>query len=83
MRKDGTVVSTLSSVDSYREVCEWKNIKAIAAGYGFTLALKEDGTVVGAGYDYEGQLRTDKWNDIVYRPEWNYIFEDDWFKLIC
>ena len=38
---------------------------AISTGYGYTLGLKSDGTVVAVGYNKYGQCDVSGWHDIV------------------
>jgi tetratricopeptide (TPR) repeat protein len=69
LRSDGIVVTTLKGGDDInaqvQEVTDSK-IVAISAGYGTTIALTEDGHVVGVGFDWQGQLETDAWGKITY-----------------
>ncbi len=43
------------------DVSEWSNIVAVAAGYNYTVGLKEDGTVVAVGNNDYGQLDVSEW----------------------
>lgn len=77
LKSNGTVVTTQSErefPDSYKEISSWENIVAVSAGYGFTLGLKSDGTVVAAGYDRQGQIDVDTWNNIAIYDEWHDAF---------
>lgn len=69
LKSDGTVLTTLKSDDDIniltKEVTDAK-IVAISAGYGTTLALTEDGHVVGTGYKWQGQLDTADWDKIAH-----------------
>lgn len=57
IKSDGTVVGFTNS---------WTDIIAIAAGVGFYLGLKSDGTVVASGTDGDGQVSgVSTWTDIV------------------
>ena len=51
-----------------RSAALWDRIAerdALAAGYGHTVGLKSDGTVVAVGRNYEGQCDVSGWTDIV------------------
>lgn len=77
LRSDGTVVTTLTE-NSANKISEWTDIVAVSAGYGFTLGLKADGKVVAAGFDHNGQIDTESWEDVVnYTTEWKTIFDTD------
>lgn len=54
------------------DVDDWDKIVAISAGTGFTVGLKEDGSVVTAGYnDTNRRKEAAKWTDImVYKEDW-------------
>ena len=71
MREDGTVLTTQTGeydredIPIYEKVSSWTDIVAVAAGYGTTLGLKGDGTIVSAGYYLNGQLETDSWQDVL------------------
>ena len=55
---------------------EWSDIVAISAGYGFTLGLKSDGTVVATRFSKNKQIDTEKWEVIkTYEDEWKTIFD--------
>lgn len=70
------VVATLDSGKS--EVIDgWENIKAISAGYEFTLALTETGNVEGIGNEWQGQINVGGWDDIMRKNEWDLIFDED------
>lgn len=63
LRADGTVVTT--QLGEYaEEISGWTDIVAVSAGYGFTLGLRADGTVVAVGYDKNGQIDVDSWENI-------------------
>ncbi|GAE90363.1 BNR repeat protein [Acetivibrio straminisolvens JCM 21531] len=47
---------TTNEIAEPLQVSGLNNIIAISAGYGFNLALKDDGTVYAWGYNYYGQL---------------------------
>lgn len=74
LKSDGTIITTLNehndSINRQLEERHKKNLStkavAISAGYGTTLVLIDDGTVIGAGYENEGQLETSSWNMIAY-----------------
>lgn len=54
--------------DGTCNVTNWKNIIAIAAGDGYTVGLKSDGTVVATGYNMErdcGQCDVSSWRNII------------------
>ncbi len=77
LRSDGTVVTTLTE-NPANKISEWTDIVAVSAGYGFTLGLKADGKVVAAGFDHNGQIDTESWEDVVnYTTEWKTIFDTD------
>ncbi len=63
LKQDGTVVTTLMG-EIAEEIREWTDIVAVSAGYGFTLGLKADGTVVAVGYNQNGQIDVDSWENI-------------------
>ena len=54
------------------DVDDWDKIVAISAGTGFTVGLKEGGSVVTAGYnDTNRRNEAAKWTDImVYKEDW-------------
>lgn len=74
LKSDGTVITTLvehnDSISKQLEERREKNLStkavAISAGYGTTLVLMDDGTVISAGYDNDGQLETSSWSLIAY-----------------
>lgn len=77
LKSDGTVMTTETGV-SAEEISEWTNIVDISAGYGFTLGLKEDGKVVATGYERQGQIDVNSWEDVTnYKEEWESIFKED------
>ena len=57
------VAAALAAAQS--EVQASPKIVAIEAGYSHTVALKQDGSVVGVGYNDYGQLDTGSWTDII------------------
>ena len=78
LKADGTVVAAGSNyhsechIDGSIEVwdgkCDvggWTDIIQVAAGYGHTVGLKADGTVVAVGNNYYGQCDVGGWTDIV------------------
>lgn len=75
LKSNGSVVTTQTG-ESAEKIGKWTDIIAISAGYGFTLGLKSDGTVVAAGYDHQGQIDVDSWEEIArYEKEWKSIFD--------
>jgi alpha-tubulin suppressor-like RCC1 family protein len=46
-------------------VGNWTNIVQVAAGYGYTVGLRSDGTVVAVGNNDYGQCNVGNWTDIV------------------
>lgn len=80
LKKDGTVIATnfisnyeyegvtLKRHDSGQcETTGWENIKHICASERFSLGVKENGAVVGAGYPIEdGAIDISSWRNIVY-----------------
>ncbi|GAB2533894.1 immunoglobulin-like domain-containing protein [Gracilibacillus alcaliphilus] len=46
-------------------VADWKNIVQVAGGSSHTVGLKEDGTVVATGINWEGEMNVTDWEDIV------------------
>ena len=69
LKKDGTVLTVGVSEDTKGEeeyVTEWNNIIAISQGNHDTLVgLKSDGTVVGCGLNYYGEIEVDNWRNII------------------
>ena len=70
LTEDGRVLTTqkkdchFDGVDfsaSIEEIATWEDIVEISAGYGYTLGLKSNGTVVAAGYKNEGQADVQGW----------------------
>lgn len=60
LKSNGTVLSTAKN-----DVSGWKNIVAVANGYGFDAGLKADGTVVVAGEnEYGDELNVSDWKNI-------------------
>ncbi|RJP92484.1 MAG: hypothetical protein C4518_06900 [Desulfobacteraceae bacterium] len=43
---------------------EWSNVRQVAAGWGFTVGLNNDGTVVATGSNTEGQCDVTEWSEI-------------------
>lgn len=43
---------------------DWRDMKAVSAGAGFTIGLRADGTVLGVGNNDFGQLRVKDWTQI-------------------
>ncbi|MCL2225118.1 MAG: hypothetical protein FWB96_09165 [Defluviitaleaceae bacterium] len=44
---------------------DWRDMKAVSAGAGFTIGLRKDGTVLGVGRNDFNQLDVKDWTDIV------------------
>ncbi|MCL2577300.1 MAG: hypothetical protein FWE27_04535 [Defluviitaleaceae bacterium] len=44
---------------------DWRDMKAVSAGAGFTVGLRADGTVLGVGRNDFGQLAVKDWTDII------------------
>lgn len=78
LKSDGSVVATNFAKDYlykgtripnyYSGQCDvdyWNDIIAISSGYGHTLGLKKDGSVVAAGYMDEPECDVSAWRDIV------------------
>lgn len=71
LTKDGKVLSTDKEGDSIYSNNEINNqwsleqFKAVSAGYGFTLGVKTDGSVVNAGYYKNGQANVGTWKIMV------------------
>lgn len=77
LKSDNTVITTQTG-QSAEEIAKWTDIVAVSAGYGFTLGLKSDGSVVATGYDHDGQIDVEQWEDITnYEDEWESIFNKD------
>lgn len=76
IKKDKTVVTTQTDPQIQEEISSWTDSVAVASGYGFTLGLKSDGTVVSSGYSLNGQRDTESWENIVYPKEWDDEFEN-------
>ena len=65
-RLDGTAVVAANDIKNYlHEVNSWSNIIAVAAGDGFVVGVKRDGTVVAVGINTDGQCNVNSWTDIV------------------
>lgn len=64
LRENGTVMAIGEDVCGECEVSDWADIIDVEMGGNFSVGLKEDGTVVVAGYDY---YLSDiyKWKDVV------------------
>ncbi len=60
---DGTVVTTgdISDLDT----SEWTDIISLAAGSAHLLGLKENGTVVSAGFNYKESCSVEDWSDVI------------------
>lgn len=67
LRTDGTVqaVGRYDNATKEVDVKNWNNVKDIAAGEQFVIALNEDGTVYGDGHKDDGQLELENWKDII------------------
>ena len=63
LRSDGTVV-TAGAVVSKNIIEKWTDIVSIAAGNGYTIGLKANGTVVAAGNNKYGRCNVSDWTDI-------------------
>lgn len=78
MKADGTVVATgWDGTDNFyitENACRtenWTDIVAIAAGTGYTVGLKSDGTVISVGYnDNNKQKGVLEWEGIKIYEEW-------------
>ena len=58
-------------------------IVSIAAGYGYTIGLKEDGSVLVVGYsDQNQQAGMSKWEEIAVYEEWDRRRERNTDKLV-
>ena len=51
--------------DGQCNVGEWNRIKAVAAGFNFTVGLRDDGTVVAVGNNECGQCNVTEWRNII------------------
>jgi alpha-tubulin suppressor-like RCC1 family protein len=72
LKEDGTVVATGKNKESQCNVSEWTDIVKIAAGHGFTVGLKKDGTVVCT--EQFGKFDFFGWNDLAdIFAGWNYV----------
>lgn len=57
---------------------EWTNIVAIAAGTEFTLGLKDDGTVLAEGYNFQNQIpEADAWKNVLIYNNWTSVTKSD------
>ena len=68
LKADGTVVAAKDNdtyIDSKIDVSNWKNVCMIAAGRGFVVGLKDDGTVYFSGDEYSNEQECTKWNNII------------------
>lgn len=75
LKADGTVVTTQQG-QSAEEISGWTDIVAVSAGYGFTLGLKVDGSVVAVGYNHDGQIDVDSWENITIYENGLYDLKD-------
>lgn len=64
LRSNGTVTSLGKNDDGERNVEDWHDIIAVAAGAPFSVGLKKDGTVVAVGKNDDGRCDTQSWRDI-------------------
>ena len=62
--ENGTVVSVGNHTDLSR-VFSWTDMTDVAAGWGYDLGLRADGTVAWAGDSYTGACNVSDWKDIV------------------
>jgi len=69
LKKDGTVEfeGKIRGLKEYLEidVSDWEHIIAISAGASHFVGLKDDGTVVAAGYNTKGECDVSDWEDII------------------
>lgn len=63
LRADGTVLTTNDDLRPLIEV--WQDMVEVAAGVGYAVGLRKDGTVVAAGSNKRGQCGVEGWHDIV------------------
>lgn len=68
LTKDGRVLTTQTDQST---VSTWTDIVAISAGYGTTLALDNTGRAYGEGFNFQGQIALEGWNNIAVRDEWS------------
>lgn len=69
LTRDGRVLTTQTD---QLAVSTWTNIVAISAGYGTTLAVDNTGRAYGEGFNFEGQIHLEDWNNIAVRDEWSW-----------
>ena len=62
---DGTVTAMGLNKHDQCNVCDWRDIVAIAGGSNHTIGLKSDGTVAAVGWNEYGQCDVCDWHDIV------------------
>ena len=66
LKNDGTVLVAGPTESWHLHDTEgWQDITAIATGCYFTLGIREDGTVLGAGDNMSGRINVSHWTDIV------------------
>lgn len=75
LRIDGTVITThtrYTGYNNYNElcqweamVCQWEDIVSISHSYEHIVGLKADGTVIAAGYNFDGCCDVDSWSNIM------------------
>ena len=60
-----------TAVDENGAIIGWDHIVKIAAGTGYTLGLREDGTVLAVGFDAQGQIpEPQEWTGILVYNAW-------------
>ena len=61
---NGTITTLGDNEDGQRNISDWRNITALAAGSGFTIGLCRDGTVKAVGRNDNGRCNTESWKNI-------------------
>ena len=65
IREDGTAVIAGAPYD----LSSWKDLVCISSGFGFTVGVKKDGSVVAEGSDIYRQCEVSDWNLLVSDTE--------------
>lgn len=64
LKKDGTVVSTIPSSETYN-LSAFTEIEKVVTSRDHTVGLKKDGTVVATGNNASGQCEVSDWSEII------------------